>query len=61
VKTVIAGYKRCGAACPEAGGSITVTNVAANKSISLTFDGTANATFTGSNGSQTSIPLLCSG
>lgn len=61
VKTDIKNYRRCGAACPEADGSITITNVMTGASVSLTFDGTANATLTTSKGASTSIPLTCAG
>jgi hypothetical protein len=58
VKTVIAGYTRCGAACPEAGGKITISSGATT--LEMTFDGSANATLTSPKGSTT-IPLVCAG
>ena len=60
IKTEITGYARCGAACPEAGGKISITNVDTGTRVELTFDGTANATYTSPKGSTT-IPLACSG
>ncbi len=60
VKTEITGYARCGAACPEAGGKITITNEQTNAQVQITYDGTSNATFTTSSGT-TSIPLGCAG
>jgi hypothetical protein len=60
VKTEVVGFKRCGQACPEAGGRITITNVATGTRVDLTFDGTSNATFTSPKGSAT-IPLICAG
>jgi hypothetical protein len=58
VKTVISGYARCGAACPEPGGTITISS--AGTSLEITFDGSATATFTSPKGSTT-IPLVCGG
>ncbi|HEY8075279.1 MAG TPA: hypothetical protein VIF62_14240 [Labilithrix sp.] len=60
VKTEITNYARCGAACPEAGGKITITNEQTGLEVGITFDGTANATFSAPSGS-TSIPLICAG
>lgn len=59
IKTEIAGFRRCGRGCPDAGGKITVTNIAKNKQTTLEYDGTNRATFTGPNGKTTVVPLLC--
>lgn len=59
LKTEIAGFRRCGRGCPDAGGKITVTNTAKNKQTTLEYDGTNRATFTGPNGKTTVVPLLC--
>lgn len=59
IKVEIDDYSRCGRGCPEAGGKITVTNVAKAKTIEVDYDGTAIADFTNANGKTTQIPLLC--
>lgn len=59
LKTDVEGYRRCKFGCPEAGGKISVTNVAKSKTIAISYDGTNHATFTNANGKETTIPLLC--
>ena len=59
LRTVVTDYERCQRACPEAGGTITTTNLYNGKTVELRFDGTDHATFVGAKGAETSIPLLC--
>jgi hypothetical protein len=59
IRTEISDFKRCRRGCPEAGGKITITNVAKNRSIQVLYDGTNHATYVGPNGRTVSIPLLC--
>jgi hypothetical protein len=60
IKTEIVNYSRCAAACPEAGGEITITNVKTGTKLEITYDGSNTATFTGPQGTA-SIPLICAG
>jgi hypothetical protein len=55
--TVVSGYSRCEGACPEAG-SIIHTGVG-GRTITVTFDGSAEASFALSGGRSGSVDLLC--
>jgi hypothetical protein len=59
LRTEIADYARCAGSCPEAGGTITITNVTSGTSVEIDFDGSAQATYSASNGARGSFPLLC--
>lgn len=59
VRTEIVDYRRCQGGCPEAGGRITLTNIDGGMSVSIAFDGTNRATYTGPQGETASIPLAC--
>jgi hypothetical protein len=59
LRTEITDFRRCQGACPEAGGKITISNAAALK-VEITFDGTAQATYTTPKG-KTTIDLACKG
>jgi hypothetical protein len=61
IRIEIADFKRCRRGCPEAGGKITVTNVAKDKQIELLYDGTNRATLVGPNGGESTVLLLCKG
>jgi hypothetical protein len=54
----VAGYERCGGACPSQGGSIAVSG--GRKSITISFDGTNRAQVTVSGGSSFTLPIVCS-
>jgi hypothetical protein len=58
LRTEIANFRRCQGACPEAGGTIKITNLDANLSIEIAFDGTNRATYTGPRGTTT-FALAC--
>lgn len=58
VKTEVNDFRRCRGSCPEAGGSIVVTNVDRNVSIEIKYDGTNQATLVTPKG-ESKIPLLC--
>jgi hypothetical protein len=58
VKTEVNDFRRCRGSCPEAGGSIVVTNLDKNVSIELKYDGTNQATLVTPRG-ETKITLLC--
>lgn len=58
VKTEVNDFRRCRGSCPEAGGSIVVTNVDKNVSIEIKYDGTNQATLVTPKG-ETKITLLC--
>ncbi|HEX7667646.1 MAG TPA: hypothetical protein VF407_24125, partial [Polyangiaceae bacterium] len=58
LKTDVTSYQRCQGECPAAGGVITISNDAGQQ-ISLTFDGSAKATFTAADDQQTQIDLAC--
>lgn len=60
LRTEITDYRRCQGACPEAGGKITITNVATGTKIEISFDGTSQGTVTSPKGTST-FPLACSG
>ncbi len=60
LRTVIEGFSRCQGACPENGGKISVTNTDKNKTVTIEFDGTAQATVTPPNGQSFEVPLFCS-
>jgi hypothetical protein len=59
IRTEISDYRRCRRGCPDAGGKITVTNVARSQRIELLYDGTNRATFVTPDGSKVIVPLLC--
>lgn len=59
LRTEITDFRRCQGACPEAGGKITISNAAKLK-VEITFDGTAQATYTTPKGSVT-FDLACKG
>lgn len=61
IRTEIQNYARCQAACPEAGGSISITNVSTGTKVEIRFNGTDRAQFIGPRGDTTPFPLLCSG
>jgi hypothetical protein len=56
--TVVAGYARCQAACPKAGGSV-VHTTRAGKVFTLTYDGTASAEWSASTGRTGTVALSC--
>jgi hypothetical protein len=58
VRTEIVNYSRCAAACPEAGGKITITS--GSTKLEITYDGSSTGTFTSPHGTA-SIPLICAG
>jgi hypothetical protein len=58
VKTEVNDFRRCRGSCPEAGGSIVVTNLDKNVSIEIKYDGTNQATLVTPRG-ETKITLLC--
>lgn len=56
--TVVSGYQRCKGSCPASGGSIVHT--AANKTVvTLTYDGSATASWSSSTGRSGSVNLQC--
>jgi hypothetical protein len=59
LRTEVSAYTICESACPEAGGSIKITSVATGKTVSLAFDGSNTATYTGPNGGQVQVRLAC--
>jgi hypothetical protein len=59
LRTEIESYARCAGSCPEAGGKITITNVTTGTSVEIDFDGSAQASYSASNGARGSFPLLC--
>lgn len=61
IRAEIFDFKRCQLACPEAGGRIVLTNLARGKTITISFDGTNRASYTGPNGENARIPLACQG
>jgi hypothetical protein len=61
LRTEVTNYARCQGSCPEAGGSITITNVTSGKHVEIDFDGTSTASVTSTSGQTLSLPLLCSG
>lgn len=58
VKTEVNDFRRCRGSCPEAGGSIVVTNLDKNVRIEIKYDGTNQATLIHPKG-ETKINLLC--
>lgn len=58
VKTEVNDFRRCRGSCPEAGGSIVVTNLDKNVSIEIKYDGTNQATLVTKKG-ETKVALLC--
>lgn len=59
IRTEISNFHRCRRGCPDAGGTIVITNVTKNKRVALRYDGSNRATFVNANGKQTTIELLC--
>ena len=59
IEIEVDSYRRCKFGCPEAGGKISVTNVAKSKTVAVSYDGTNRATFTNANGKDTTFLLLC--
>ncbi len=57
--TVVKDYERCKNACPEAGGTVTVTLVPKNVTVTVTFDGTNVASYTDGEGHSSVVPLAC--
>lgn len=43
LQTTIAGFRRCRASCPDAGGTIAIKNLTTGRSVMITFDGTTMA------------------
>ena len=60
LKTVVRAFLRCQAACPEAGGSIAITNVDSGKTVEIDFDGTSSARLKLASGVSEIVPLFCS-
>ncbi len=58
LNTHVSNYQRCQGECPAAGGEITISNDAGQQ-VSLTFDGSATATFTDASDRETRIDLAC--
>ena len=58
--TSVTGLRRCDGACPAAGGQIVYTGFR-GRTLTLTFDGSADATWTSSTGATGTIPLPCGG
>lgn len=58
VKTEVNDFRRCRGSCPEAGGSIVVTNVDRNVSVEIRYDGTNQAKLITPKGEMT-INLFC--
>jgi hypothetical protein len=59
IKTEVIGFRRCGRACPEAGGKVVITDVTKDKRIEIAFNGSKSATYTGPKGDTTPITLAC--
>lgn len=58
VRVAVDGYRRCKRGCPEAGGSIRLTN-ARGRTVAIRYDGTNRASFTNANGKESTVALLC--
>jgi hypothetical protein len=56
--TELINYKRCRAACPEAGSEIKITRDSTGRSVDLTY-GTGTATFTDAKGDEIQFTPLC--
>ena len=56
--TTVRHYARCRDACPQAGGDVTVTDVATGRAVDIAYDGSSIAIAT-SNGSASAIALAC--
>ena len=56
--TTVSGYQRCKGSCPEAGGSIVHTSVR-GVTVTLTYDGSANAAWVTSKGRSGTVALQC--
>jgi len=59
IRTEISSFRRCRRSCPDAGGTIAITNVTNGKRIELHYDGTNRATFVDPKGNEVTVPLLC--
>jgi hypothetical protein len=59
--TDVKAFQWCRGACPNASSEVTIKNVDSGKTIDLTFDGDATATFTSADGSKKEIQLACGG
>lgn len=59
IRVAVDGYRRCKRGCPEAGGSISLTNVARSRTVAIRYDGTNKASFTNANGKESTVTLLC--
>lgn len=59
IRVTVDGYRRCKRGCPEAGGSISLTNVARSRTVAIRYDGTNRASFTNANGKESTVTLLC--
>ncbi|MGH7284373.1 MAG: hypothetical protein ACRELY_22830 [Polyangiaceae bacterium] len=59
LKTEVDDYQRCADECPAAGGKITVDSEKDGEQVTLSFDGSNVATFTGVDGKLTKIVLAC--
>ena len=57
--TTVADYGRCVASCPDAGATITFASAAS--SLTISFDGSDQASWTGSGGGGGAISLACGG
>jgi hypothetical protein len=60
VRMDVSSFRRCRRACPDAGGSITVTNLTTQQRVEIRYDGTNRARFIGPDGSEVLVPLPCS-
>jgi len=59
IETDVRGYRRCQGGCPEAGGVITITDVAKSRKVEVRYDGTNQATFVAPTGVETRFQLGC--
>jgi hypothetical protein len=59
LRIVVDSFRRCTGSCPDAGSQITITHAATGRTVSITYEGGAAATFTGANGRTSEITLLC--
>jgi len=55
--TNVSNWRRCGASCPGMGGSISFSGP--RSSVTLTFEGTRQATWTSDSGNSGTLPLFC--
>lgn len=59
IRATVDGYRRCKRGCPEAGGSISLTNVARSRTVAIRYDGTNKASYTNARGKESTVTLLC--